>query len=222
MDDQRSPQKRKTLGILTNWIEDNYKEEYSQVDAELDGGYVSPRSMPYMVQPGDVLVSRNAQRENEAFKSTEWATPDDMDSDTSLEWYRTILETTILETLANKQPPNAVGTTESRSRPLPLRSSLIRKWILECWSIRFEGGFCIDHESVTLEVDWASWGKRRRIRDMSIYPVRFTEERIQETLANRGRTFWVCRKRHFVSYEDPEPDSWEAVRCPRRRVKQVC
>ncbi|KAF5700153.1 AAA family ATPase [Fusarium mundagurra] len=52
------PHKKQML-LLTEWIDRNYSEMYSEVETKFSEGHVSKTTMPFFIQPGEVLVSRN-------------------------------------------------------------------------------------------------------------------------------------------------------------------
>ncbi|KAL7955249.1 hypothetical protein V8C34DRAFT_327425 [Trichoderma compactum] len=50
--------------LLTNWIDANYSELYNKIDSQFKPGVVSATSLPFLVQPGDVLVRWDAEGRN--------------------------------------------------------------------------------------------------------------------------------------------------------------
>jgi hypothetical protein len=38
------------------------------------------------------------------------------------------------------------------------------------------------------------------ISDLPVYPLRFAQEKIRAAIAERGNTFWKCRRRRYVEY----------------------
>ncbi|KAJ4859770.1 ATPase family associated with various cellular activities (AAA) domain-containing protein [Trichoderma breve] len=49
---------RKLIHLLANWIDVNYSELYDRVDDQFKRGVVSAASLPFLVQPGEVLVHK--------------------------------------------------------------------------------------------------------------------------------------------------------------------
>ncbi|KAJ8119707.1 hypothetical protein ONZ43_g3401 [Nemania bipapillata] len=47
------------------------------------------------------------------------------------------------------------------------------------------------------------------IRDLEVFPIRFAPDEVVKKLRERGRTFWKCRVRSFVSYEENAIDGQE-------------
>nr|RBR00950.1 hypothetical protein FVER53263_01636 [Fusarium verticillioides] len=52
------PHKKQML-LLTEWIDRNYSEIYAEVDTKFSEGHVSKTTMPFFIQPGEVLLSKN-------------------------------------------------------------------------------------------------------------------------------------------------------------------
>ncbi|KAF5693478.1 AAA family ATPase [Fusarium globosum] len=52
------PHKTQML-LLTEWIDRNYSEMYAEVETKFSEGHVSKTTMPFFIQPGEVLVSKN-------------------------------------------------------------------------------------------------------------------------------------------------------------------
>ncbi|KAH7245220.1 P-loop containing nucleoside triphosphate hydrolase protein [Fusarium tricinctum] len=52
------PHKKQML-LLTNWIDGNYSDMHAKVQSRFSAGYVSESTMPFFIQPGEVLVSKN-------------------------------------------------------------------------------------------------------------------------------------------------------------------
>ncbi|KAH8168913.1 ATPase family associated with various cellular activities (AAA) domain-containing protein [Sarocladium implicatum] len=73
---------------------------------------------------------------------------------------------------------------------------------LKCHRLLFDGQF--RRANVTLEVRWPRNSKGEiQISSLSAFPLRFDRDGIREKLLDRGRIFWSCRKRRFVSYTAP-------------------
>jgi hypothetical protein len=58
LEGMEEPHKKQML-LLTEWIDRNYSEMYSEVETKFSEGHVSKTTMPFFVQPGEVLVSKN-------------------------------------------------------------------------------------------------------------------------------------------------------------------
>lgn len=73
---------------------------------------------------------------------------------------------------------------------------------LKCHRLLFDGQF--RRANVTIQVDWPKGSKGEvQISNLSAFPPRFDRDGVKEKLLDRGRIFWSCRKRRFVSYTAP-------------------
>lgn len=45
------------------------------------------------------------------------------------------------------------------------------------------------------------------ITELEVYPVRFAEPSVVQTLKERGKMFWKCRQRRYVCYNDTVEDT---------------
>ena len=74
---------------------------------------------------------------------------------------------------------------------------------LNCWSWEFDGLF--RKKERNLSVPWPQNSDTIPISSLRVYPLRYDQSDLEERLRNRGKQFWECRKRNFVSYESPNP-----------------
>ncbi|RKL45098.1 hypothetical protein BFJ72_g3748 [Fusarium proliferatum] len=58
LEGMEEPHKKQML-LLTEWIDRNYSEMYAEVETKFSEGHVSKTLMPFFIQPGEVLVSKN-------------------------------------------------------------------------------------------------------------------------------------------------------------------
>ncbi|KAF5581113.1 AAA family ATPase [Fusarium pseudocircinatum] len=76
---------RKQMLLLTEWIDSNYSEMYAEVETKFPEGHVSKTIMPFFIQPGEVLVSKN-EKGIQGYIAESW--PVKFDSITSPPDYR--------------------------------------------------------------------------------------------------------------------------------------
>lgn len=112
----------------------------------------------------------------------------------------------VIVTVRNDQPLAFV----SRKCPIAQNDPLE----LDCWSWSFDGVF--RRQTSPVRVDWpASSSAIIPISALKTYPLRFDTSGLEQRLRKRGRTFWECRERKFVSYESPKPSfEVQVVRLP--------
>ncbi|KAJ3540144.1 hypothetical protein NM208_g5192 [Fusarium decemcellulare] len=66
---------RTQMRLLTDWIEQNYNDIYSDAETEFAHGKVSRSTMPFFVRPGEVVVSKS-DKGIEGYIAKSWATED--------------------------------------------------------------------------------------------------------------------------------------------------
>jgi hypothetical protein len=104
--------------------------------------------------------------------------------------------------------PNEIVVTVANNQPLSYISEICpaledRHLELDCWSWDFDGLF--RKEKSNLSVPWPQDSDTVPISSLRVYPLRYDRSGLEERLRNRGKQFWACRKRNFVSYESPNP-----------------
>lgn len=73
---------------------------------------------------------------------------------------------------------------------------------LTCYQLKFDGAF--KRAQTEIKIEWPARSSREMpITSLSAYPLRFSDPSVKGRLVNRGRIFWKCRKRRFVSYTAP-------------------
>ncbi|CAG7561233.1 unnamed protein product [Fusarium equiseti] len=72
LDDMDKPH-RKQMQLLTRWIDHNYNDTYAEVDGKFSQSRISEMLMPFFIQPGDVVVSRNGKSIH-GYIAASWAT----------------------------------------------------------------------------------------------------------------------------------------------------
>jgi hypothetical protein len=72
---------------------------------------------------------------------------------------------------------------------------------LHCWSWEFDGKFF--RQEKELQIQWPSSSESIFMTNLQVYPLRFDNTELEGRLERRGREFWYCRHRRFVSYDVP-------------------
>ncbi|KAH7131854.1 AAA family ATPase [Dendryphion nanum] len=73
--------------------------------------------------------------------------------------------------------------------------------VLNCVFWQFDGTFF--KEKKEFRQTWPSESNDVAITDLSIYPLRYGKPDLEEKLRERGKIFWACRFRRYVSYDVP-------------------
>jgi hypothetical protein len=97
-----------------------------------------------------------------------------------------------------------VTIKEGQPRAMTMTSSPLHHddtLALQCWSWEFDGSF-FRKDSTTTNV-WPSRSDCIAITEVPIYPLGYAAEGLEKRLRSRGRKFWACRKRNYISYDVP-------------------
>ncbi|KKO98673.1 hypothetical protein THAR02_09212 [Trichoderma harzianum] len=170
---------RKLIHLLANWIDVNYSELYDRVDEQFKRGVISASSLPFLVQPGEVLVRKDAEGV-EAFLATSWLDKKKKSSEMQV-------------------PPEDPDWT-LLSVPSSKKSEW--SWEVDAWSYVYSGGFYRVMRRLVINLDVATTDTEIPIVDLDVFPLRFASQELRETLERRGKTFWNSRYGNYVSYDN--------------------
>ncbi|CAI0651082.1 unnamed protein product [Colletotrichum noveboracense] len=189
MPDLLSATKLELFRLLTAWIDENYDDLYTRVDAQISRGMVSYVSMDFLFQPGQILVS-NALDGVECHLATSWA-----ERKTNHKTRRPLLE---------------FGTENQRVSKED-QDSKEWSWAIKAWSYCYDGA--VRKEAKTLDINLCTGTTEEEvsIKSLNVVPLRFLGEDIRIMLEKRGRVFWECLKRKLVSYRDEKSDFSQSV-----------
>lgn len=174
---------RRSMGHLTDWIDEHYGEEYGRVQEQLKRGVVSFDSMVYMIKPGDVVVLNNKPGHDDG-----------------------IIHGKIAESSPVSITPKALLLDpEGNPWQKKVKSNRKRyswKWVLPVWQYTYDGSFYRNQTSLNVDMDADELEEEISINRLNIYPLTFATDTVKQRLEQRGRTFWTCRERRLISYED--------------------
>lgn len=176
--DQLEPKHQEMMALLTTWIEDNYRELYEKVQDQLERGVISPETVQFLIQPGDVVVSKE-KKDLVAVIARSWP-------------------------ILSSQPLDSSGPVGMRwGKKLSVPDKLPTwTWSFDTRQYLYDGSFYTQLSAVDTVIRAKSFKDEVAIKELSAYPLRFASEEWKTTLERRGKTFWSCRKRRLVGYED--------------------
>ncbi|PTB38395.1 hypothetical protein M441DRAFT_146680 [Trichoderma asperellum CBS 433.97] len=179
--DSLSQGQSELIRTLTNWIDANYNEIYSQVDKQFEHGMVSEISISFLIEPGDILIDKDEDC-IEAYLAVSW--------------------------LGNDKP-NAVRDhlskrSSSDSGNISQRKRSQQQWGVDVWSYKYDGKFYRAKKRLNIRLDTDTTNTEIPILDLRIFPLRFAPHELRESLEQRGKVFWSCRYRKYISYANKE------------------
>ncbi|KAH7094543.1 AAA family ATPase [Paraphoma chrysanthemicola] len=72
---------------------------------------------------------------------------------------------------------------------------------VRCWTWEFDGKFV--RKTTDLYIPWPSDNDNIAIHELQVYPLEYADHGLEDELRARGRIFWQCRSRKFISYHVP-------------------
>ena len=195
---------------FSNYVAQAYGSEYAAADALISQGRISPQFVHYLFRPGDVLIQRSDD-EYRGWIARTWpvaahqervlrGSAESRKSGGQASQYRSV-----------KSSDNVRGDTV-----------MIQYYRIEAWNWCFDGNFERKGELIPFSIQFddhrkpyvaetQNYGslntqgvdkKGVNIKDLAVYPLQCADTEIVEKLRKRGKTFWMCRDRHFISYEE--------------------
>ena len=213
------------LSLLLRYVTEQYADEYAAADSLLSRNKISPEHLRYLFKPGELLVSR-VDGQYMGFVSTSWPR---ISSDKQVS----------RERASRSQPSMPTFLYEPHDSQERMAIDTITGHVckLDVWHWGFDGNFQRQHETLSLEIPAAEDdgedtdinGKKtaevqgektkkgleeRKISDLNVFPMQFASAEIVDKCRRRGKTFWKCRIRSYVSYQDAEKDSIQNLVSP--------
>lgn len=173
--------------LLTNWIDANYSELYKNIDSQFKRSVVSTTSLPFLVQPGDVLVRWDAEGV-EAFLATSWLHKKKRNSE------------------IQELPEDPDWTLLS----VPW-SKKFESWEVDAWSYVYSGNFYRVVRKLDINLDVSTADTEIPIVNLNVFPLRFASQELRETLERRGKIFWSCGHGNYISYDNQNKNEKHAV-----------
>lgn len=183
-----APKQQAQLRLLVDWIEQNYAAKYDQFDRMTSLGRISHEFTEYLFYPGDVVVRQDGEK-TKAYR---------LQGVPSLRrGYGRVHHSQAFEKLSR-----ANSKTSER-----VHANKAWNWELSCWTIAYDGQFYSRPYTLTLKLIAESHDAEVDISDLTVIPLRFIGNDLQERLMQRGRTFWSCRIKRPISYRGDEDAS---------------
>lgn len=213
------------LSLLSNYVTEQYADEYATADSLLSRNKISPKLLRYLFKPGDVLVSR-VDSQYVGCVSTSWPKISRMKKVSRMQ-------------AATSQIGTAMSLYGSQDADARMANDKITVCVcdIKVWHWAFDGNFQRQHstlslgipavddeenvtdtknkERVTAQGDQPTkdMGKKT-ISDLNVFPMQYAPAEIIDKCRRRGKTFWKCRSRSYVSYQATERDSFQNLVSP--------
>jgi hypothetical protein len=164
---------QRQIRLLTDWIEHHYRGVYADAEHKFRHGKVSSSTMPFLVQPGDVLVKRGPEG-LVAYVAESWANFTSIDSNSDY-----------------VEPLHAKGGTHVKN---------VEKWQVKAWNYKYDGHFKRSTTDLQIVMEFDEEDSDVELKDLNVLPLRFAHADVRDQLVRRGRIMWACRRRRLVTY----------------------
>jgi hypothetical protein len=81
-------------------------------------------------------------------------------------------------------------------------------WNIDTWSYGFNGKLYKVPKTLNVKLDTDLENTEVKIVKLTAFPLRFAPNALRESLEQRGKTFWSCRYRKYVSYARESQDDF--------------
>ena len=75
-----------------------------------------------------------------------------------------------------------------------------RVWVVNAWTYEFDGAFYHKATSLEIELHAETSTAEVELSSLGVTPLEYASQEARGKLENRGKTYWACRKKNFVSY----------------------
>ena len=125
-------------------------------------------------------------------------------------------ETWIVDLNSGKSTDKGEDYDQKAFHVLSNRNQANKPWSysLSAWNYRYDGFFFKQHLSLKIELKVKQSDDEVRVQDMEIFPLKFATLQLRQQLERRGRTFWSCRQKKFISYKVEKNESLISVCFP--------
>ena len=206
------------LSVLLNYVSEQYADEYAAADSLLSRNKISPEHLHYLFKPGDLLVSR-VDGQYMGFVATSWP---------KINWEKQVSRMRVSRSQIGTS--SFLYDSQDAKGRIPTGKVTIHVCSVGVWHWGFDGNFQRQYKSLDLEIPAAEddandadingkktvggQGERpkngigeKEISDLNVFPMQFASAEVVDKCRRRGKTFWKCRTRGYVSYQDTERDS---------------
>lgn len=166
------PEQQSLVELFSQWNEINYGQEYRDAESRFADGFVSHKSIKYLIRAGITIVSY-LDDQLHAFESTSWPK-------------------------LVSEPVTSGPESEGKKPPERRYVYTITGW---SWCL-YDDGFYAKERVLEIVLSIPENEEEVPIVSLDVFPLRYASQEVQETLRQRGETYWKCRNQRLVDYHD--------------------
>lgn len=186
--DQLSAGERNHVNLLIQYLDEEFGQEYENVDFLLERKHISPHYLHYLFKPGEILVEKSN---------------DEYTGYLSKSWISDRTEHPMLNHVSHIF--GELMGSDIHERPAKRGSESI-----DAWNFGFDGGFFQNNKTLYLQLGEEEFQMRsnappksqsledlmksaKPITDLNVFPLKYASQDLIDMLRRRGETFWKCR-----------------------------
>lgn len=190
-----TPLEYNLLNQLIDSIIASHGKEYTDAKNLSAKGMVSKRLLKYLIRPGDILIY-NKGSVPLAFMATSWAMEvhgaENIEDD---------------ETTARRSRKG--GSKQGMSFQGPKRKTY--SWDVSAWNWAFDGSFGEKKHELSIRHSVIDEDDVFKINSLDYFPLEYSKDGLRKVLERRGTTFWKCRFKNYVSYQEDDQGALSSV-----------
>ncbi|KAI0892965.1 hypothetical protein F4806DRAFT_488633 [Annulohypoxylon nitens] len=213
---------RQYMTTLWDYIIQQYSHEYAGAHACISSGMITSRYVDYLFRPGETVVQRTGNQYI-GWVAKSWARfvrlsekKQRNDDPVNPHWKANVIPT--------YNPKNTLEKMHNRE-------VIMQEWEIDAWNWVFDGKFqrrqgvlkfYVRDSAVASEITSAATESTSGIAsgedftpitELEVFPVLHAPKELFDRLQQRGKTFWRCRIRGFVSYQEDANNSKNNLIC---------
>ncbi|KAI9687859.1 MAG: hypothetical protein M1822_001940 [Bathelium mastoideum] len=223
-------QAKEQFTLFSNFVVQQHGSTYASADSMISQGNISTAYVDYLFKPGDVLISRH----NNGYRG--WV---------ASSWARRVHVERVSRTVAEAQKkgaPMSLYGSRAASKRMANDTVVVHNFSIQAWFWDFDGNFQRKDEllkfSIQAEEKQAKLSKSSESRGyvkspeeadqandegvpidgLTVFPISFASPGVITQLRQRGKVFWQCRVRRYVSYCDKDRDGMPGVENERYMI----
>ncbi|CAI7668633.1 unnamed protein product [Penicillium manginii] len=199
---QLSPVEIDHMNLFIRYLDEEYGEEYKDVDYLLERKLITPQYIHYLFKPGEILIEK-VDDEYTGYVAKSWISK-------NLEESHSSHHSEIFDRILGIEPF--------------FKPRTMCRFQIKAWNFKFDGHFfqndkllsfslnndalCIENDEPSKPQTYGNLMKTARpITDLDVFPLKYASQTTFDTLLRRGKTIWKCRSRSLVSYKAQESEN---------------
>lgn len=223
------------MATLWGYIIEHYGHEYDTAHTYISSGIITSRYVDYLFKPGEIVVQRNGNQYI-AWVARSWARlvkASETEQRNDVQIFQEKPSSFIHNSMKSRRdvPKESfipIYNPKNTLQKIENAEGIRQEWNIHAWNWIFDGKFqrregVLKFYIQTLANEREITSTRSQpieptseialdknpipITELEVFPIRHAPRELVGQLQQRGKTFWRCRNRGFVSYQEDVKDS---------------